>query len=74
MSIHAPGFHADSRALDEVERLRALVMNLHGMLCGTQAAHLAAKPIEAIHRSLDRLTEDITRRAPLPNVGLSRRP
>lgn len=73
MSIHAPGSHAASRALGEVERVRALVMNLHGMLRGTQAAHLATKPIEEIHRALDRLTEDVTRRAPLPEDRLSKR-
>ncbi|MBN8871408.1 MAG: hypothetical protein J0H67_01100 [Rhodospirillales bacterium] len=62
MSNHAPGPHADSHTLGEVERLRALVMNLHGLLRGTQAAHLANQPIEAIHRSLDRITENVTRR------------
>lgn len=43
------------QTLSEVERIRALVINLHRLLQGTPAVHLVSTPIENIHRSLDRL-------------------
>jgi hypothetical protein len=64
MTFHARHLPTDSRTLSEVDRIRALVMNLHGMLRGTAAAHLLGGPIEAIHRSLDRIEQDACRWRP----------
>ncbi len=64
MTFHASDRQANARTLTEVERIRALVMNLHGMLRGTDAAHLANLPIENIHRSLDRLEDAAQQRTP----------
>lgn len=57
MTFHSPELQTSGLTLREVERIRALVMNMHGMLRRTDAARLAEMPIEHIHRSLD-LIED----------------
>jgi len=57
MTFHSPELRASSMTLREVERIRALVMNLHAMLRRTDAARLADIPIEHIHRSLDLIEE-----------------
>lgn len=46
----------------ESERIRAMIMNIHGMLQGTDAAHSVAVPIEHIHCALDRTDEKLGRR------------
>lgn len=57
------------RTASEAERIRALIMNIHSMLRGTEAAHLVAGPIEDIHRSLDRIEEESLRRTRVMPVG-----
>ncbi len=65
MTFYAPDPQTSTATMGEVERIRALVMNLHGMLRGTDAAHLADRPIENIHRSLDRIEKAAARGRPI---------
>jgi hypothetical protein len=58
-AIGAP--NADGQTAAEFAQIRALVMNVHGILQGTDVAHLVAAPIEHIHRSLDRIEESVAR-------------
>ncbi len=64
MTFHSPDLQTNARTLGEVERIRALVMNIHGMLRGTDAARRVDEPIENIHRALDRLEEAVQHRMP----------
>lgn len=66
-----PEWHASSRYIFEAEQIRALVMNLHSILRITNAADRAEKPIERIHRALDRLVNDLMRRTSAPYTTTS---
>jgi hypothetical protein len=48
-----------SQTAAEFAQIRAFVTDVHGILRRTDAAHLAAAPIEHIRRSLDRIEESV---------------
>lgn len=59
---------ASDPLLGEAERIRAMVMNIHALLRGTDAAHLVDPSIETIHRALDRIEEAAGHRPASPHA------
>jgi DDE superfamily endonuclease len=61
---------SDSQTAAEFAQIRALVMNVHSVLRGTEAAHLVTGPLEHIHRSLDRIEQSVERVLGLRRTGM----